>query len=189
MSISISQSINQSINLSFYLSICLSMYLTLSYSILPYLTLSFPILPYLILSFPFYSIFPILRMNVSWPCDALQGGGAAPCFFLLESYVGTAWVLSIFIYAVKAHERYRVILWTPLMWRFAGGGALVLFSGTWHWCPMHFQGEATCMALVLSTFCYFGSVARTHTHQTTTTKTAKKRTSQATKQPTNQATS
>ena len=29
------------------------------------------------------------------------------------------------------------------MWRFAGGGALVLFSGTWHWCPMHFQGEAT----------------------------------------------
>jgi hypothetical protein len=58
-------SINQSIYLSFYLSICLSMYLTLSYSILPYLTLSFPILPYLILSFPFYSIFPILRMNVS----------------------------------------------------------------------------------------------------------------------------
>ena len=58
-------STNQSIYLSFYLSICLSMYLTLSYSILPYLTLSFPILPYLILSFPFYSIFPILRMNVS----------------------------------------------------------------------------------------------------------------------------
>ena len=124
MSISISQSINQSIYLSFYLSICLSMYLTLSYSILPYLTLSFPILPYLILSFPFYSIFPILRMNVSWPCDALQGGGAAPWFlFYLESYVGTAWVLSIFIYAVKAQGRYRVILWTPLMWRFAGGGA------------------------------------------------------------------
>ena len=82
-------SINQSIKLlSIYLFV-FSMYLTLSYSILPYLTLSFPILPYLILSFPFYSIFPILRMNVSWPCDALQGGVAAPCFF----YLNPTWVL------------------------------------------------------------------------------------------------
>ena len=46
-----------------------------------------------------------------------RGRRCAMFFFLLESYVGTAWVLSIFIYAVKAHERYRVILWTPLMWR------------------------------------------------------------------------
>ena len=52
-----------------------------------------------------------------------RGRRCALFFFLLESYVGTAWVLSIFIYAVKADERYRVILWTPLMWRFAGGGA------------------------------------------------------------------
>ena len=61
----LNQSINLSFYLSIYLSICLSIYLTLSYSILPYLTVSFPILPYLILSFPFYSIFPLLRMNVS----------------------------------------------------------------------------------------------------------------------------
>ena len=117
-------SINQSIYLSFYLSICLSMYLTLSYSILPYLTLSFP---YLTLSYPilfllFYLSY-IANECIMTMMTLCKGEAPRPVFFLLESYVGTAWVLSIFIYAVKAHERYRVILWTPLMWRFAGGGA------------------------------------------------------------------
>ena len=130
MSISISQSINQSIFLSIYLFVflCILPYLTLSYPILPYLFLSYPILSYLFL---FILSFLYCEWMYHDHVTLCKGEAPRPVFFLLESYVGTAWVLSIFIYAVKAHERYRVILWTPLMWRFAGGGRRALFFFTW----------------------------------------------------------
>ena len=122
------------------------------------------------------------------------GEALRPCFCLLNPWISyvvyCTSIEHIYIRCQGSREVLGVILWTPLMWRFAGGRRIGVFFRNMALVPDACPGGRPVWLLFCQPFVSLVRLnAHTHTHQTTTTKTAKKRTSQASKQPTNQATS